>query len=109
MFLRNCFHFVLQILLDFVIRIFCIGGDECPKNNQLKLSTNIFFECAWKEGGPKLLNTNNCSIDISWKTPSACPKYVSNNMFTLNKVNRTSFRLIHIKTVRQTTYMVTVI
>ncbi|KAK9758459.1 Cation-independent mannose-6-phosphate receptor repeat [Popillia japonica] len=45
----------------------------CPKYSNTTLTTNLKWKCSQKEKGPKLLNIYDCSIDILWETPKACP------------------------------------
>ncbi|XP_022908840.2 uncharacterized protein [Onthophagus taurus] len=57
-----------------IIKFTIKDGSQCPKNSTVNLQTIFELHCSSIEEGPKLIKENDCSLEIQWKTPKACPK-----------------------------------
>ncbi|KRT85996.1 hypothetical protein AMK59_9, partial [Oryctes borbonicus] len=53
-----------------------VHGSLCPRNAAIALSTNLSWRCSFEEKNPKLVGVHDCSIEISWETPRACPRSI---------------------------------
>ncbi|GJQ88744.1 putative actin binding protein, partial [Trypoxylus dichotomus] len=60
---------------DDTLKARLVYGSPCPANDSVMLSANLNWRCSFEEMEPTLVRLHDCSVDILWETPRACPKH----------------------------------
>ncbi|CAG9837969.1 unnamed protein product [Diabrotica balteata] len=77
---------------DDVIIMKFISGDECKINESVSIHmTTIYFKCSKTEEKPTFIKDSNCELQLSWKTPKACPVNNIENCSADTPVNNQHF------------------